>query len=561
MEATSRIPVLEKEPEIGVDFMSRINVSGLTFCYEGSYDNIFENASFYMDTDWKLGLIGRNGKGKTTLLNLLMGRYEYEGSIQASVDFDYFPFPISENMYDRDTIDVIGHIHPDYELWKICRELDLLNTDAGILYRPYRTLSPGEQTKVMLAVLFSRDNAFLLIDEPTNHLDAATRATVQSYLITKKGFILVSHDRNILDAVIDHVLVLEKDKIRTEKGNFTSWWENKQRRDAFELAENEKLKQEIKKLEASARRTAVWADKVERKKIGFNPIEEPDRCKDTRCYIGEKSRRMQQRRKNLENRQNKAIDEKSKLLKNLDEAGELKLTFLQHHKEVYIRMTDFQVYYGENGDAVTAVPAHPFYGDSGKNSVTVTTVPAKPFHMELKRGERVALAGQNGCGKSSIIKSILLSPDAQVLGGIPVDIAGEHLRYSGSMELAKGLKISYIRQNSEFLNGPLDHYIDRIGVSNSLFKAVLRQLDFDRVQFDKPMDEYSDGQKKKVLVAGSLLQQAHLYIWDEPLNYMDVFSRMQIEKLILKFQPTMLLVEHDGSFAQQCATRTIEMTT
>lgn len=522
--------------------MSRINVSGLTFCYEGSYDNIFENASFYMDTDWKLGLIGRNGKGKSTLLSLLLGRYEYDGSIQASVDFDYFPFEISEGKRSEDTIDVIESIHPDYELWKICRELDLLNTDADILYRSYQTLSPGEQTKVMLAVLFSRENNFLLIDEPTNHLDAATRTTVQDYLITKKGFILVSHDRQILDAVIDHVLVLEKEKIRTEKGNFSSWWENKQRRDAFELAENEKLKLEIRKLEASARRTAAWADKVERSKIGFNPIEEHDRFLDTRGYIGEKSRRMQQRRKNLENRQNKAIDEKSRLLRNIDEAGDLKLTFLQHHKEVYIRMSDFQVCYKDR-----------------ENNDAAITVPANPFHMELKRGERLVLSGKNGCGKSSIIKSILLCEDAMVLGGIPEDMACEPFKVSGNLELAKALKISYIRQNSEFLKGRLDHYIDRLGVSNSLFKAVLRQLDFDRVQFDKPMDEYSDGQKKKVLVAGSLLQQAHLYIWDEPLNYMDVFSRMQIEKLILKYRPTMLLVEHDGSFAQQIATRRIEM--
>ena len=222
--------------------MAQINVSGLTFCYEGSYDNIFENASFSVDTNWKLGLIGRNGKGKTTFLNLLLGKYEYEGSISAPAFFDYFPFEIREKDMGRDTIDVIETVCPGTELWRICTELAGLETDAGLLYRPYSSLSHGERTKVMLAVLFSRENYFLLIDEPTNHLDMPTREAVRDYLNKKKGFILVSHDRWLLDGCVDHVLVLERNQIQVEKGNFTSWWENKQKRDAFEFSENEKLK-------------------------------------------------------------------------------------------------------------------------------------------------------------------------------------------------------------------------------------------------------------------------------------------------------------------------------
>ena len=80
----------------------------------------------------------------------------------------------------------------------------------------------------------------------------------------------------------------------------------------------------------------------------------------------------------------------------------------------------------------------------------------------------------------------------------------------------------------------------------------------DRVQFEKTMENYSEGQKNKVLIAGSLLTPAHLYIWDEPLNYIDVFSRIQIENLILKFQPTMLVVEHDVRFRDKIATKIVE---
>ena len=173
--------------------MSQINVSNLTFCYEGSFDNIFENVSFSVDTDWKLGFIGRNGKGKTTFLNLLLGKYEYEGSISGSVLFDYFPYKVSAGDLDKTAAELMENWKQGVESWRVLKELPDLNVDAELLYRPFGTLSFGERTKVMLAVLFSGENDFLLIDEPTNHLDQAARETVKEYLAGKKGYILVCY--------------------------------------------------------------------------------------------------------------------------------------------------------------------------------------------------------------------------------------------------------------------------------------------------------------------------------------------------------------------------------
>jgi len=104
--------------------MSLINVTNLTFAYEGSYDNIFENVSFQIDTAWKLGFTGRNGRGKTTFLNLLLGKYEYSGNISANVGFEYFPFHV-EHKEDL-TIDIVSGIFPDDLHWKFLRELSLL---------------------------------------------------------------------------------------------------------------------------------------------------------------------------------------------------------------------------------------------------------------------------------------------------------------------------------------------------------------------------------------------------------------------------------------------------
>ncbi|NRW85770.1 ATPase subunit of ABC transporter with duplicated ATPase domains [Clostridium beijerinckii] len=208
--------------------MSLINVTNLTFSYDGNYDTIFENVSFQIDTDWKLGFTGRNGRGKTTFLNLLLGKYEYTGNISNNVNFEYFPYEVEEQ--ENFTIDVIKEISPNSMDWEIVKELSMLDIDDDILYRQFYTLSKGEQTKALLAAMFLKENSFLLIDEPTNHLDAEARKKLSNYLRKKKGFILISHDRAFLDNCIDHVLSINKTDIEIQKGDFSSWWENKRDR-------------------------------------------------------------------------------------------------------------------------------------------------------------------------------------------------------------------------------------------------------------------------------------------------------------------------------------------
>ena len=125
----------------------------------------------------------------------------------------------------------------------------------------------------------------------------------------------------------------------------------------------------------------------------------------------------------------------------------------------------------------------------------------------------------------------------------------------GNISIASGLTISYVNQDTSHLCGTLKEYAKENELDYTLLLSLLRQPDFARVQFEKDMKEFSEGQKKKVLIASSLLTPAHVYIWDEPLNYIDVFSRMQIEKLLLSYAPTMLIVEHDVRFKENIATR------
>lgn len=511
--------------------MAQIRVNDLTFSYESNADNVLENVNFNIDTDWKLGMIGRNGKGKTTLLNLFMGRYEYEGSITTNVRFDYFPYEVSEVDLDKTADELISVWKPQIESWQVNVQMNQIEMDAECLYRPFGSLSHGERTRVMLAALFAGENEFLLIDEPTNHLDPAARESVKKYLSVKKGFVLVSHDRNLLDAVCDHVLVLNRKTIEVQAGNFSSWWENKEKSDAFAIAENEKHLKEIGKLKAAADRADRWATVNENTKIGFDPIKENDRSISTRSFIGAKTKKMQSRVKNFEKRIDREIEEKEGLLRDIESEVPLKLDPMHFHKEVLIEARDLSLKYDDAGEAL-------FEG----------------LRFKIARGERVVLAGENGCGKSSLINVIL----SRVPGYSPE--AKKNLPHAeGVLDVASGLVISYINQDTSFLKGSLRKYCVEKKLNLSHFLAVLRRMDMGREQFEKNMEDFSEGQKKKVLIASSLVTPAHLYIWDEPLNYIDVFSRMQIEKLILEFKPTMLLVEHDVRFREKIATETVKM--
>lgn len=356
-----------------------ITIQNLTFAYDGSYDDIFSDVTLQLDTDWRLGLVGRNGTGKTTFLNLLLGRYRYFGTIKSPVGFDYFPFDVPD--MHQNTRQVVETIQPDYAPWELCRELAALEVPEETLNRPFDTLSKGEQTKILLAVLFLKGERFLLIDEPTNHLDAYGRELIGRYLKSKRGFILVSHDRKLLDQCVDHILSINRTTIEIQQGNFSSWWRNKEYQDQFELAEDEKLRKDIGRLSEAAKRTASWSDKVERTKTGFGAYDHTGNLAD-KGFIGHKAAKMMQRAKNVETRKNKAVEEKQKLLKNLERSDTLEVRPILHKNDILVNGSNLRIFYGKKTVC---------------DRVTFT----------VARGEQVALVGKNGSGKSSILKLIM----------------------------------------------------------------------------------------------------------------------------------------------------------
>lgn len=492
--------------------MSLISVNNLTFCYDGSYNNIFEDVSFNIDTDWKLGLIGRNGKGKTTFLKLLQGKYKYKGTISKNVDVDYFPFEVTNK--DRMAIEIVNEIAPNVEDWEIMKELNLLNADTEILYRNFNLLSGGEQVKILLTSLFLKGNNFLLIDEPTNHLDIETRNNLVSYLEKKKGFILVSHDRNFLDKVVNHIIAINNSNIEIQQGNFSSWKENKDRQDNFEIMQNERLQKDINRLEIASKNVAKWSNEAEKgKSKKFNSETTIDKG-----YVGHKASKMMKSSKVMEQRIDRAIDEKTNLLRNVDRNDKLKLIPLTSNKNPLVLINNLQVKY---------------------NDKTIFN----PISFEVNNGDRVAIIGKNGIGKTSILKLIL----------------GEKIQYNGEFKVANDLKISYVSQNTDYLKENLKSFAQENKIDESIFKAMLVKMGLSKNDFDTNIQDMSEGQKKKVLIAKSISEQANIYIWDEPLNYIDILTREQIEDTILNYNPTIIFVEHDERFIEKIATKIINI--
>ena len=492
--------------------MSQISVSDLSFHYEGSYDTIFSKVSLSLDSNWKLGLIGRNGRGKTTFLKLLMKVYPYSGTIHSNVAFEYFPYPINDP--SQTAVDLAELIYPNYELWELNRECSLLNLAPDLLYRSFETLSKGEQTKIQLAILFLKPNQFLLIDEPTNHLDLTGRQTVSHYLKKKSGFILVSHDRTFLDDCVDHILAINKTSIDLQKGNYSSWLANKDLADQFELNRNKKLKQEISQLKTAAKRTENWAHAVEDSKKG----QRISGLRPDRGYLGHQSAKMMKRSKSLEKRQQQNITEKEELLKNIDWADSLQIKPLAYKSKQLINVSHLSLFYDQQ--AVF-----------------------ENLNFELNQGDRIAITGKNGSGKSSLLKLLL----------------GHAASYEGCLTIGSQLITSVVSQDASLPDGTLTTYCKQTAIDESLFKTILRKLGFERSQFEKDLTTFSDGQKKKVQLAHSLCQPAHLFLWDEPLNYIDLISRKQIEELLIKFVPTMIFIEHDQTFINHVATKKIDL--
>lgn len=329
--------------------MSKIIINEMDFHYAEYFNPVFKQVYLTLDTDWRLGLIGRNGRGKTTFLKLLKGELEPDrGIIVTHVDMEYFPYeyqtdyvitmdvikemigrlksreeameallldPTEEHIREYGEIQECYREAGGYEMeGRIRKELNLMGLGEELLAREFEVLSGGEKSKIMLIALFLRNHSFILMDEPTNHLDIRGRQAVAGYLKQKSGFLVVSHDRQFLDEVTDHILAINKSDIVLEKGNYSSWKENAERQEAFEFRTRTHLEKEIISLEQGAVTRRNWAALAEKEK---NPYKSNNRGN------GSRAAKFMRQAKRAEQDAKADIARKKELLKNYETVPEL----------------------------------------------------------------------------------------------------------------------------------------------------------------------------------------------------------------------------------------------
>ncbi|MDN6597317.1 MAG: ATP-binding cassette domain-containing protein, partial [Lentilactobacillus parabuchneri] len=291
-----------------------------------------------------------------------------------------------------------------------------------------------------------------------------------------------------------------------------TWAAEYQRETQSEIEEKQQLQQEIKRLKSSAEQIEGWAKRAEAKTQKGRKSDLHARL--DKGFLSHKAAKSMKRSQNTLKRTKSAIDEKQALMKNVDTVVPLTMKDEQPHQVHLMQVNQIQV--GREGRILN-----------------------QPLSFDLKRGQRLVLSGANGLGKTTIFKALMGQRDLIV---------------NGTILKSPSIKISYLSQDFETLCGSIQAYADRFGIELNTFLNTLRKLGLERAAFDEDLGDLSMGQKRKISLARSLSEAANLYIWDEPLNYLDVITRQQIQDLILKHQPTMLIIDHDEAFIEAVKT-------
>lgn len=492
---------------------------------------IFRDVSFMVEQGEHIGLVGVNGSGKTTLLRCLLqpdyvdsGAIKFEPGISVGYvqqGFTDIQGTIWEFMYNscaevlelRDklqkleqesavlagealelSLDEYARVTKRYEHidgynyeMRIKRVLIGLGYTEEWWQQDAVTLSGGQKTRLMLAAALVRNPDFLILDEPTNHLDIVMTEWLEKYLREfRGGLLVVSHDRAFLDNVAVRILEMEGGKLQSFKGNYTRYLEQKAIQTATLEAAYNAQQDYIARTEAYIRRFKA----------------------------GIKSKMARGRQSQLDR------------LERLDapvqnEEFELRLPPAAECADRVLIMEDLTIGYGEK-------------------------VLAKGINLTLRRGEKAALLGANGTGKTTLLKTIL----------------GEIQPLKGRAKIGNRVQIGYFSQSYERLNPKqtlLDNFVIEYGFTEEHTRSMLGGMLFHGDDVFKEIGTLSGGQKARLVLLKLVLDGANCLVLDEPTNHLDIMARETVEAALTAFDGTVLVVSHDRYFVNEVATRIWEI--
>ena len=510
--------------------MIDIAISGLVKEFEVG-KKILDGLTFQVDSGERVGLLGKNGCGKTTLLRILTGQLDWdEGEVVLAPDkrvglisqIPVYPAgytvedvldtafrPLREmeeemeqlaarmergeapallRRYDQLTaaFEAGGGYDTDTRKNKVCSGLQI---GPGMREQLFDRLSGGEKTRVNLGRLILEDTDILLLDEPTNHLDLKATEWLEEYLDKFKGTVLaVSHDRWFLDRVVDRVIEIQEGKAEFYSGNYSFYVVEKERRYQEKLKQYEKEQAKIQQLEKAAEQLRIWA------------------------YSGNDKifKRAQSMEKRIERM--RTTDRPTR----------------ERKMEVRFGEREFR------GDEVLTI--------KGLSKSFGQRALFSGVDLEVVGGERIALLGDNGTGKSTLIKILM----------------GEEGPDEGKIRMGPTVKIGYLPQIIHFDHPErslLDTMLYELDCTAQTARNRLASFKFRGEDVFKPVSALSGGEQSRLRLCMLMDAKINLLILDEPTNHLDIQSREWIEEAVEEYEGNLLFVSHDRYFIDRFATR------
>jgi ATP-binding cassette, subfamily F, member 3 len=519
---------------------------------------LFENVSFSLNPGERTGLVGPNGCGKTTLMRILVG---LEPPSRGHVSRDphlrigylpqgFEPDPtltleeiISQHSGDITSLEeelstiaqALTHQPSDRALQAqyddLLRRIQLSDTGltrhilAGLglddvdPHIPAGKLSGGQQTRLALALVLLDDPQLLLLDEPTNHLDITMLEWLERWLNSSPcGVLIISHDRIFLDHTVTHILDMDsiKHSVREYAGNYSSYITQRQTEIKNQWAAYHDQQAEILRMRQDIMRAREQAAHTEREASSIRIGGEDYKQKGYKAYQQSIAKKVAKKAKSRQKKLNRFLDSDERVEKP-KESRTIKLEFgtNRHLSHSVLRLEDLSIGYDLT---------HPLL---------------KGINLDLHAGQRIALTGPNGCGKTTLLRTI----------------AGEIQSLAGKIRLSTTVQIGYLTQDQAGLD--LDHTavetIQDHFPNETMARSFLAYYLFIGDESIKPVSLLSYGQRTRLLLARLVAEGCNCLLLDEPINHLDIPSRMQFEHALRRFEGAVLAVVHDRYFIQQIA--------